>query len=255
MRFRIAVCIVIFLFLSSSWASTPLLAQSFLQRQLTYPRVSLAKSHTDYSLKRAFQQQGLPYPPEEIYIRVFKSEGILEVWVKDKYMSYVKFKDYKICAASGKPGPKRRQGDLQVPEGFYYINKFNPVSSFFLSLGINYPNASDRILGHYNYLGSDIFIHGKCTSAGCVSMTDHRIKELYWLAAQAKNNGQDQIPVHIFPFKYNDYDRSSKIKIKYSYNYKLLHFWDNLQVGYDYFEANHIPPTVYVNPDGTYRYW
>lgn len=102
-------------------------------------------------------------------------------------------KDYQICSLSGELGPKRQQGDLQVPEGFYWIDRFNPASNFYLSLGINYPNQFDRILGKSGELGGDIFIHGGCVTIGCIPITDDKIKELYLIAVEAKSNGQDGV--------------------------------------------------------------
>src|SRR5690606_11025729 len=94
-------------------------------------------------------------------------------------------KTYPVCSSSGLPGPKRKKGDRQTPEGFYHIDRFNPQSAFHLSLGINYPNSSDKILGHSDP-GGDIFIHGSCVTIGCVPLTDDLIKEVYVLAVEAK---------------------------------------------------------------------
>ena len=117
------------------------------------------------------------------------------------------FKTYRICALAGYMGPKRIQGDYQVPEGFYYINEFNPSSTYYLSLGLNYPNASDRVLSDSLRPGGEIYIHGSCVTVGCIPITDQQIDELYVLAAHAKDMGQDYIPVHIFPIRFN-VDRS-----------------------------------------------
>ena len=133
-------------------------------------------------------------------IRSFKYDGQLEVWVKsDAKEKYKLFKTYKVCLQSGAMGPKRMQGDYQVPEGFYYINEFNPNSNYHLALGLNYPNASDRILSDSLRPGNGIYIHGSCVSVGCIPVTDQDIEEIYIIASSAKANGQDFIPVHIFP--------------------------------------------------------
>lgn len=106
---------------------------------------------------------------------------------------------YPFCASSGILGPKRKEGDRQIPEGIYYINHFNPVSNFHLSLGINYPNPSDKILSDPAQPGESFYIHGNCVTIGCIPISDDKIKELYILAVEAYNNGQVKIPVHIFP--------------------------------------------------------
>ena len=108
-----------------------------------------------------FESKGIEYPSNNIFIRIFKSEALLEIWSFDSSLNKYKIiNTYDICALSGKLGPKRKRGDLQIPEGFYYISHFNPVSNFYLSLKVNYPNKSDRILGYRQDLGGDIFIHG-----------------------------------------------------------------------------------------------
>jgi murein L,D-transpeptidase YafK len=132
-----------------------------------------------------------------IYLRVFKSEQELEIWIQDS-TAFRLFRTYPICRVPGLLGPKRKEGDLQVPEGLYWIEVFNPKSTYHLSLGINYPNASDRILADPKTPGGEIYIHGDCVSVGCIPITDEKIREVYLLALEAKNAGQNQIPVHIF---------------------------------------------------------
>ena len=84
---------------------------------------------------------------------------------------------------SGTTGPKRLQGDFQVPEGFYHINEFNPNSNYHLSMGLNYPNSSDRILSDSLRPGGEIYIHGSCVSVGCIPLNDDEIEELYLIAS------------------------------------------------------------------------
>ncbi len=111
----------------------------------------------------------------DILLRAYKQESELELWAKNKKdKQYTLLKTYKICASSGTLGPKRKQGDIQVPEGFYVIDRFNPVSNFYLSLGVSYPNASDKILGVKGALGGDIFIHGNCVTIGCLPISDDK---------------------------------------------------------------------------------
>ena len=154
---------------------------------------------------------------------------------------------YDFCASSGELGPKREQGDLQTPEGVYHIDRFNPASNFHLSLGINYPNKADKQLGKSNP-GGDIFIHGNCVTVGCIPLTDDKIKELYVLCVESKNNGQTNIPVHIFPYKMTDANHS-KFCSQDPNNKKL---WTELKSIYDSFEIKHIVPYVKINEKGAY---
>jgi murein L,D-transpeptidase YafK len=204
-----------------------------MKDQLKYERVSKAFSEKENFLKNQFAEKNLIWPPSNIYLRAFKKESKLEIWVLENE-SYVLFDEYLICKNSGEVGPKRKEGDRQVPEGFYYIDRFNPVSNFYLSLGINYPNESDKILADKVKPGSDIFIHGSCLTIGCLPMTDDKMKEIYILTLLAKNNGQEKIPVHIFPFKFNMLNKH----IYYSQHENLKSFWENLEEEYQYFEMN-----------------
>ncbi|MCY7291418.1 MAG: hypothetical protein LH615_04475, partial [Ferruginibacter sp.] len=131
-----------------------------------------ANSRMEDSLKKQFEKQNLNWPPQAMYLRSFKFDRQLEIWVKSSTKEpYKLFKTYKVCQQSGSMGPKRVEGDYQVPEGFYYINEFNPNSNYHLSLGLNYPNASDRILSDAIRPGSAIYIHGNCVSTGCIPIT------------------------------------------------------------------------------------
>ena len=187
-----------------------------------------------------------------IFVRIFKEERILELWARpaDKD-TFELIKEYPICDLSGELGPKRKQGDLQAPEGFYYIDRFNPASQFHLSLGINYPNESDRILGEKGNLGGDIFIHGSCVTIGCFPITDDKIKELYIVAIEAKNNGQNKIPVHIFPRRLDE-NGMKELTERYQTLTDLLKFWQGLKRGYDYFEKKHQLPLIKINKNGDY---
>jgi len=164
------------------------------------PKVAVAYKEKWPEIKRKLCNMHIDTAAFRIFIRGFKSEKKLELWVSSKTNPVYQLYDvYPICASSGQPGPKRREGDGQVPEGFYSISVFNPYSNYYISLGINYPNQSDRILGDKNALGGAIMIHGNCVTIGCIPLTDDKIKEVYVLAVEAKNSGQLEIPVHLFP--------------------------------------------------------
>jgi murein L,D-transpeptidase YafK len=228
--------------------------RTFKEDQLRYPRVRQAVKQKELHLKQLFADQGLPYPPKQIFIRIFKQEQIVELWgLSDKDARFHLVASYPICAPSGTLGPKRQEGDLQVPEGFYHIDRFNPSSNFHLSLGLNYPNASDRVLGVKGNLGGDVFIHGACVTIGCIPITDDKIKELYLAAVEARSNGQREIPVHIFPARLDD-QHMEKLRKIFSKKPDVLSLWENLKLGYDYFEENKRPPKVGVDKDGRYLY-
>ncbi|HMG35981.1 MAG TPA: L,D-transpeptidase family protein [Blastocatellia bacterium] len=225
---------------------------SFKSGQMQFERVRTAAREKEESLKKSLAAKKLPYPPASIFVRVLKAERVLEVWAAPApQQSYVLAMQYRLCATSGTVGPKRKQGDAQVPEGFYQINRFNPLSNFYLSLGLDYPNRSDEILGSRGKLGGDIFIHGGCATIGCMPITDDGIKELYLLAVEVRSNGQERIPVHIYPARL-DNQGFEKLKRDYRTNPGLIQFWEQLKPGYDFFENHHRPPSVSVDQNGRY---
>jgi murein L,D-transpeptidase YafK len=153
---------------------------------------------------------------------------------------------------SGTMGPKRMEGDYQVPEGFYQINEFNPNSNYHLSLGLNYPNASDKILSDSLRPGGEIYIHGNCVSTGCLPISDVPMEEVYILASYVKDRGQDFIPVHIFPVKYNVKKSFDYLAESTKNNQQLQEFAVKLKEAYDYFEEKKQLPVIMVSKKGSY---
>lgn len=185
----------------------------------------------------------------DLLLRAYKWEEELEVYLKERdSSSYKLFKSYEFCTNSGTLGPKRKEGDKQIPEGFYYIDRFNPKSQFHLSLGLNYPNQSDKIKGDPKTPGSDIFIHGGCQSIGCIAITDEKIEELFVLAEQMKLAGQSKIPVYIFPFRYDTPEREEH----YQDFSQHRDFWDKLLIFDQDFDSTKNLAGFKVNEEGDY---
>ena len=173
------------------------------------------------------------------FIRIFKKEEVLEVWLQKDSGEYALFLDYPICIYSGELGPKTREGDKQSPEGFYTVGReaMNPNSQYHLSFNLGYPNAYDRAHG---YSGSMLMVHGKCVSIGCYAMGDRQIEEIYTLVGSALQRGQPYVRVHAFPFRMTDANLAA-----YS-EHRWYDFWRMLKPGYDYFERYHQPPEIDV---------
>lgn len=249
-----AACTLIgILFYMTIWGQTAAPAFNFIEYQRSFPRISEALKKKEDTLARQFRAQKLQWPAKNIYIRSFKFDSKLEVWVKytgkDKYRL---FKTYKVCALAGTLGPKRMQGDYQVPEGFYYINEFNPRSNFHLSLGLNYPNASDRILADSLLPGGDIYIHGRCVTSGCIPITDPQIEELYILAAHARNQGQDFIPVHIFPIYFTNQKSEAYLERHLRQFPEYTALTRQLRKAFHHFEKTKTLPLVMTGARGEY---
>lgn len=205
------------------------------------------------SLRAQFARAGLTWPAHEVYIRSFKYDSQLEVWVRNNDSDpFTLFKTYNVCVMAGSIGPKRIEGDYQVPEGFYYISQFNPRSEYHLSLKLDYPNESDNILSDPTKPGDGIYIHGNCVSVGCIPLQNDQIDEVYLIASAARLNGEAYVPVHVFPIRFNN-PKSVAYYTKYSFDNVLLqHFISSLKPFYDYFENTHQVPLVGILKTGDY---
>jgi murein L,D-transpeptidase YafK len=193
-------------------------------------------------LVRELEAKGL-FLGAPLFIRVFKEERELEAWLEKDGIFHL-FRTYPIAAVSGWLGPKRWEGDLQAPEGFYRVtpSQMNPNSSFHLSFNIGYPNEYDKFR---DCTGGALMVHGKKSSRGCFAMTDEKMEEIYVLADAALRNGQPFFQIHSFPFRMTDQNMERNRDSKWFY------FWQNLKTGYDLFEASRLPPKVSVE-DGIY---
>lgn len=232
----------------------PVWAQnSFVDYQKSFGRVNEAFRKKEDTLRKEFAAKKLTWPANYIYIRSFKYDSELEVWVRSSLKDEFKlFKTYKVCAMAGTLGPKRIQGDYQVPEGFYYINEFKPNSMYHLSLGLNYPNPSDVILSDSLQPGGDIYIHGSCVTEGCIPITNPQIEELYVLTAHARNTGQDFIPVHIFPIRFDNPKSQAYLEKVMATDEALKTFEKTMKQAYDFFNITKQLPVVSVNAKGDY---
>jgi len=174
-----------------------------------------------------------------ILVRLFKEEAELEIWKQDDSGRLALLATYPICRWSGELGPKVKQGDRQAPEGFYTITpaQLNPNSHYYLSVDIGYPNAFDRAYGR---TGSNLMIHGDCSSAGCYAMSDEQIGEIYALARESFFGGQRAFQVQAYPF------RMTAVNMARHRNNPNMAFWKMLKQGNDHFEVMRLEPKVDV---------
>jgi murein L,D-transpeptidase YafK len=172
-------------------------------------------------------------------VRLFKQEAELEVWKQDKAGRYALLKTYPICRWSGDLGPKVKEGDRQAPEGFYNITpaQMNPESAYYLAFNMGYPNAFDRSLGR---TGSQLMVHGDCSSRGCYAMTDEQISEIYALGRESFFGGQRSFQVQAYPFRMTPQNMAKHR------NSPHMAFWKMLKQGNDHFEVTHLEPKVDV---------
>lgn len=192
-----------------------------------------------------------PVPPETVaqmeklgsskdaptLIRAYKKEAELEIWKMRSDGKYVHLKTFPMCRWSGQLGPKTREGDRQVPEGFYSVTpgQMNPNSAYYLSFNVGYPNQLDKALGR---TGGTIMVHGDCSSAGCFSMTDAQIAEIYAIARSSFTGGQQAIQMQSYPFRMTP-ENLAKHRLD-----PQIGFWKNLKEGSDHFEVTKEEPQV-----------
>ncbi len=138
-----------------------------------------------------FERAGVAYPPERVTLVGIKNAATLKVYADDRLV-----RTLPILAQSGTPGPKRRRGDRQVPEGVYGVESLHPNSRFHLALRVDYPNAVDRRHANGQDLGGDIMIHGGAASVGCLAMGDDAATDLFVLAADA---GVENVTIILTP--------------------------------------------------------
>jgi murein L,D-transpeptidase YafK len=169
-----------------------------------------------------------------ILIRAFKQESELEVWKQDSSGKMALLKTFPMCRWSGQLGPKVKEGDRQVPEGFYNVTPgaMNPNSSYYLSFNVGYPNNFDRQLGRS---GAHIMVHGDCSSMGCFAMTDGQVADIYALTREAFAGGQSQVQLQSYPFRMTPENLA-----KYRSD-PHIGFWKNLKQGNDHFEVTQKP--------------
>src|SRR4051794_5702591 len=172
-----------------------------------------------------------------ILVRLYKQEAELEIWKQDRSGRFALLKTYPICRWSGDLGPKVREGDRQAPEGFYSISpaQMNPQSAYYLSFNTGYPNAYDKALGH---TGSQLMVHGDCSSRGCYAMTDEQIAEIYSLGRESFFGGQRAFQLQAYPF------RMTPVNMARHRNNPNMAFWKMIKEGYDHFEVTRQEPKV-----------
>ena len=218
------------------------------------PRLVSARKAHGAQARALIEKAGLTYPPGALLLRVFKGEDKIEDWAGPAQgRPVLKVQEYKVCARSGGPGPKRKSGDLQVPEGFYRISTLNPASSYHLSMQVDYPNQADRARAKkagVRSLGGDIFIHGECVTIGCLPITNGPIEELFVLAADARAKGTP-IDVHLFPARPGS--DAWKGLLGHVTDPALQAFWRSLEAPFATFENSHVIPKPLAKVDGTYQ--
>lgn len=209
-----------------------------VEKQRRYTRGELPLSGTpDLSkLDERLQAAGLA-KGRAIYVRIFKAESELELWMQNGSGTFTRLAVYPICHWTGTIGPKLKEGDKQSPEGFYSvgIQQTRLVGRWRRAFNVGYPNLHDQLL---NRTGSYILIHGGCSSTGCFAMTDPVQEEIYDLAIAALASGQERFQVHIFPF------RMTEANLIQHAAHDWAHTWADLKPAYDSFERTNIPPRV-----------
>lgn len=230
-------------------------AGPFRAEQLHHARAREALATYGDDVKAAFDRAGAAWPPRGLLLVAYKLEGELEVHAPvAKGDRWVRVETIPICAASGVLGPKAYEGDLQVPEGFYQIDKLNPHSQFHLSLHVNYPNRADRLRNPEEpRLGNAIMVHGNCVTIGCLPLEDGPISHLYTAMVFARDAGVRDLPLHIHPCRHDKVRCVAAKKKAAAEQPYLAEFWAELEVGYAALRDEGRPPKMVPTPEGGYR--
>jgi murein L,D-transpeptidase YafK len=218
--------------------ATLLLAAACNEKSGFSGMASRGEPHISSKTLAEMKKQGMP-TGSPVVARVFKEESKVEIWKQKANGRYGLLATYDICKYSGQLGPKFTEGDRQAPEGFYTVRpgQMNPNSQYHLSFDIGYPNAFDRSHGR---TGSNLMVHGACSSSGCYSMTDGQIEEIYAIARESFKGGQQEFQIQAYPF------RMTAANMARYRNDSNFGFWKNLKEGYDAFEITKVPPKVDV---------
>jgi murein L,D-transpeptidase YafK len=206
----------------------------------SYLDQSSARSQQPISSETLAKMEALDTTPSSpTLIRTYKMEAELEIWKMKSNGEYGLLKAYPMCRWSGQLGPKKREGDMQVPEGFYTIapGQMNPNSHYYLAFNVGYPNAYDRAYGR---TGGNVMVHGVCSSAGCFSMTDEQVADIYAIARDSFAGGQREIQLQSYPFHMT---AENMAKFRLDPN---IDFWKNLKDGSDHFEVTKAEPSVLI---------
>jgi murein L,D-transpeptidase YafK len=172
-----------------------------------------------------------------VLLRAYKKESEIEMWKQNAEGRYVHVKTYPVCRWSGQLGPKKREGDRQVPEGFYTVTpaQMNPNSAYWLAFNVGYPNPMEKAMGRN---GGDIMVHGTCSSRGCFAMTNEQIEEIYAVMRESFNGGQKGVQFQSYPFRMT---AENLARFRHDPN---MPFWKNLKEGNDHFEVTQREPQV-----------
>ncbi len=213
------------------------LAFVFRFKAVAQERIDEVRSRATPVLKKELADKGFALG-DPAFIRIFKETDELELWLKPAGSNkYLLWKTWPIAAKSGKLGPKKKEGDMQAPEGFYEVvpKALNPRSSYHLSFNIGYPNAYDQA---HKRTGGLIMVHGNKVSIGCFAMTDPVIEKIYLIVEAALKKDKAAVPVHVFPF------RMTPERMLDADEHDAFAFWEELLPAYEVFENERRVPKV-----------
>ena len=219
-------------------------------KQMAFPKVKQAFDKKQTLMTRMLEMKGIRMADMQMMLIAYKQDSSLELWARNKQDTrYQLIQYYPFCGSSGILGPKRSNKDKQIPEGFYSVSRLVPDSTY-LALQINFPNESDKILAYEPLSACPVFILGGCLSSGNLSVSDERMEELFLMAVEALTNGQQKIPVWIFPATLDEW--SLQI-LREQYHFPaLMDLWADMSHMYTFFKVFGYPPTILTDKTGRY---
>lgn len=220
-------------------------------------RVAAARETHEVALRVHAKDLGVDWPPRQLYLRAFKKERVLQVWVGNGRAPLVLFAEHPICGESGTLGPKVERGDEQIPEGLYVVTKLHPESQGWLALRMSYPNLADRARAAARGRvekrrvspGGDILVHGTCISIGCIAIDNAPIERVYLLAQEPVARGR-AVRVDVFPGRMEP-ERLDAL-LEQATDVGTVRLWRSLVPAYFAFERTRRVPSGWPRGDGTY---
>jgi murein L,D-transpeptidase YafK len=225
---------------------------TYKEQQLMHEPVKKAYQLYEADILANLKKKEIKPATLDVLLRVYKEERMVELWAKNKTDSaYVLTDQFAITSLTVHLGPKKTEHDHQISEGFYYIDKLNPLTPLPMSTRINFPNVADKIIQGNPDLKGSVSICNEEKAKGNIQLAKNDLQKLYVYLVETKNNGTVYIPIHIFPFRMTADNMEMKTK-QYSEDLALIRFWLNIEPGYSLFEESHQLPEYSFSRGG---YW
>lgn len=216
--------------------------------QMSLPASAASSEKAGRSVPSELKSLGLA-AGDPVFLRLFKKEQELELWMQARgHADFTLFRVYRLQASSLTPGPKRREGDRLIPEGFYYqtasqYREHDQSVGDREEIDLGYPNDWDRLDADVS--GAAVLAVGASRDSVCL-LSAEDMAEVKTMIGAAFSSGQRVLRLHLFPFRMSD----EMMSREWNESSASADFWMKLKEGYDFFENAGFPPNVTVDSSG-----